>query len=261
VSIEPADAAVADSRVVGVERIGEYQVLSLRAPEVARRTIPGQFVMLSSGALLNRPFSVFRAEADVVAVAFDVIGAGTAWLADRALGDEITVVGPLGAGFSMDADGPVVAVGGGYGAAPLFLLAGRLRHTGIPVHGVLGAARASRVFGAEHASEVFDSATFTTEDGSLGARGLVTDVLDDFVARAGASRIAACGPMPMLETVSSRARDLGLPCEVAVEEFMACGIGVCWTCVIPVASRDGEPRYDRSCTEGPCFDGTAVAWG
>jgi dihydroorotate dehydrogenase electron transfer subunit len=260
VSTVLSEATVADTRVVGVERVGDYQVLSLRAPEIARRTIPGQFVMLSSGALLRRPFSVFRADADSIAVAFDVIGSGTRWLASRSLGDEVSIVGPLGTGFSMEAEGPVVVVGGGYGAAPLFLLAERLRPAGTPVHAVLGAARAARVFGRDQADGYFDSVTFTTDDGSLGTRGLVTDVLGDLIARTGATRIAACGPMPMLEAVSARARDLGVPCEVAVEEFMACGIGVCWTCVVPVDG-DGEPRYDRSCTEGPVFDGSAVAWG
>ena len=256
-----AEAAVVDTRVVGVERIGEYHVLTVRAPSIARRTIPGQFVMLSSGALLGRPFSVFRAEEDSVSVAFDVIGDGTRWLGSRALGDALSVVGPLGTGFATDADGPVLAVGGGYGAAPLFLLAERMRPSGTPVHAILGAARSSRVFGKEHAERIFDSVAFTTDDGSLGTRGFVTDVLAAAVASTGATRIAACGPMPMLEAVSTMARELGVPCEVAVEEFMACGIGVCWTCVLPVASGNGEPRYDRSCTEGPVFDGAKVAWG
>lgn len=257
-SAASAEAIAATARVVACERFGDYQVLSVRAADIARRTIPGQFVMLSSGALLNRPFSVFRADADEVAIAFDVIGSGTGWLAARALGDEVAIVGPLGSGFSIDG-GPLVAVGGGYGAAPLFLLAQRLREAGTNVHAALGAARAARVFGADAAAGVFDSATFTTEDGSLGTKGLVTEVLDDLVRRTGATRIAACGPMPMLEAVSDRARKLGLPCEVAVEEFMACGIGVCWTCVVPTGN--GEPRYERSCTEGPVFDGMAVAWG
>ena len=260
-SVALAEPIVAEGRVIGVDRVGDYQVLSMRAPEIARRTIPGQFVMLSAGALVRRPFSVFRVEGDAVAVAFDVIGPGTSWLAGRALGDEVSIVGPLGTGFSLDGPGPVIAIGGGYGAAPLFLLAERLRAAGVAVHAVLGAARAARVFGADVADRVFDSVTFTTDDGSLGIRGLVTDALVDLAARTGASRIAACGPMPMLEAVSTRARELHVPCEVAVEEFMACGIGVCWTCVLPVASGNGEPRFDRSCTEGPVFDGSAVVWG
>ena len=255
-----ADAVATTARVVRVERIGEYQVLSLRAPDIARRTLPGQFVMAEAGSLLRRPFSVFRAERDVVAVGFDVIGVGTRWLADRALGDDLGVVGPLGSAFSLDAGGPVLAVGGGYGAAPIFLLAERLRAAGTPVHAILGAARETRVFGADIAARTFDSVAITTEDGTLGTRGRVTDVIADVVERTRATRIAACGPMPMLEAISATARELGLACEVAVEEFMACGIGVCWTCVVGVHA-NGSVAYQRSCTEGPVFDGKAVAWG
>jgi dihydroorotate dehydrogenase electron transfer subunit len=254
------DAVEVRGRVVADDRIGEYQILTLRAPDIARRTIPGQFVMLEAGNLLRRPFSVFRAESDMIAVAFDVIGAGTRWLASRALGDEMSIAGPLGTGFALDGGGPTLAVGGGYGAAPLFLLAQRLHPIGDQVHAILGAARAARVFGADEASRIFDSVTVTTEDGSLGTKGLVTDVLAETLSATGARRIAACGPMPMLEAVSARAKELKVPCEIAVEEFMACGIGVCWTCVIPVNGR-GETRFLRSCTEGPVFDGAIVAWG
>ena len=253
------DGVETAARVVACERMGEYAILSLRAPEVASRTIPGQFVMLDAGALLRRPFSVFRAEADVIAVAFDVIGSGTRWLAERSLGDELGVAGPLGVGFNLHAPGPLLAVGGGYGAAPLFLLAQRLRPRRTAVHALLGSARAARLFGADLAAGAFDSAAFTTEDGSRGERGVVTDVLADVAARTGAARIVACGPMRMLAAVAAKASELGLPCEVAVEEFMACGVGVCWTCVIPV-HRGDDIAYERSCTVGPVFDGAEVAW-
>jgi dihydroorotate dehydrogenase electron transfer subunit len=255
------DPVETTGRVVGVERLGQYHVVTLRAPDVTRRTAPGQFVMVESGRLLRRPFSVFRATHDTIAVAFDVIGAGTTRLAALTLGDGVALAGPLGAGFSLDRDGPTIAVGGGYGAAPLFMLAERLRPAGHLVHAVLGGARAARVFGADEAPGVFDSVAITTQDGSLGTRGIVTDVIGDVAARSGAVRVAACGPMPMLAAVSRSCADLGLECEVAVEEFMACGIGVCWTCVIGVASNEnGGVRYLRSCTEGPVFDGAAVSW-
>jgi dihydroorotate dehydrogenase electron transfer subunit len=260
VSAALADAVETRGRVSGIERIGEYQILTLRAPDVARRTIPGQFAMIEAGRLLRRPFSIFRATTDEISVAFDVIGEGTRWLAERALGDDVAIAGPLGTGFSLNAEGPTVAVGGGYGAAALFLLAERLRPGGHPVHAVLGAARGSRVFGHDDARRVFDSVAITTDDGSLGTKGLVTDVLADVVARTGARRVVACGPMPMLEAASVRCRELSLPCEVAVEEFMACGVGICWTCVIPIGDGD-DVRYLRSCTEGPVFAGEAVAWG
>jgi dihydroorotate dehydrogenase electron transfer subunit len=255
-----ADAVETIGRVVATERVGEYQILTLRAPEIARRTMPGQFAMIEAGSVLRRPFSIFRAAADTLSVAFDIIGDGTRWLATRALGDELALAGPLGSAFSREAGGTTIAVGGGYGAAPLFLYAERARAVGEAVHAVLGAARAARVFGRDDAQHIFDSVAVTTEDGSLGTKGLVTDVLAEAAARTGARRVVACGPMPMLAAVSERCRDLNLACEVAVEEFMACGIGVCWTCVIPMNGA-GDPTNQRSCTEGPVFDGRAVAWG
>jgi dihydroorotate dehydrogenase electron transfer subunit len=257
VSATLVDAVETTGRVVATRRLGDYMVLTLRAPDVARRTIPGQFVMVDSGAQLRRPFSVFRAEEDTIAIAYDVIGPGTRKLATRVLGDELALAGPLGAGFSLSAEGPTVAVGGGYGAAPLFLFAERVRPGGHGVHAIIGAARAARLFGTNDADEAFDSVTITTDDGSFGKKGLVTDALGGVVKKTGAKRVIACGPMPMLAAVSSRCRELDLPCEVAVEEFMACGIGVCWTCVVPTT--DGN--FVRSCTEGPVFDGAEVAWG
>ncbi len=110
-----AEAVETTGHVVAIERIGEYQVLTLRAPEVARRTIPGQFAMIEAGCLLRRPFSIFRAVGDAISVAFDVIGDGTRWLAERSLGDELAISGPLGTGFSLDPEGPTVAVSGRLG--------------------------------------------------------------------------------------------------------------------------------------------------
>ncbi|HTE70219.1 MAG TPA: dihydroorotate dehydrogenase electron transfer subunit, partial [Actinomycetes bacterium] len=103
--------------------------------------------------------------------------------------------------------------------------------------------------------------TVTTGDGSAGRRGLVTDPLPDLLARTGAGRVYACGPMPMLAAVSRVAADAGVPCQVAVEEQMACGTGICFSCVLPVSGPVGEPtRMARSCLEGPVFDGAAIAW-
>lgn len=258
-----ADAVETSGRVTHVGRVGAYVVLTIRVPQVARRTQPGQFVMLRSGCLLRRPFSVYRADEETITVAFDIIGDGTRYLATRVLGDEVAVAGPLGNGFTLDAEGPTIAIGGGYGASALFLLAERLRPNGHAVHALFGAAREARVFGHDAAGKVFDSVAVTTEDGSLGTKGLVTDLLPTVAKKTGARRVAACGPMPMLEAAAARSRELGLDCEVAVEEFMACGIGVCWTCVIPIDG-DGaatEPAFQRSCTEGPVFDGAKVAWG
>jgi dihydroorotate dehydrogenase electron transfer subunit len=121
---------------------------------------------------------------------------------------------------------------------------------------VLGAATESRLFGALDAKRVSDTAAITTDDGSAGLHGRVTDALDPFLERADV--VYACGPMPMLAAVSKRALLDQIPVHVAVEEAMACGIGVCMTCVLPVRGSDGVPHLVRSCVEGPVFPGERV---
>lgn len=245
------------ARVRSSGRAGPYVVLGVEAPEIARRARPGQFVNLAQSApghLLRRPFSIFGVRGDVVLVAFDVVGAGTEWLAARGEGDPVEAAGPLGSWFTPPQPGTTaLLVGGGYGAAPLFYFAETLRAAGIATRMILGAATASRLFDPARAAELVDTLIVATEDGSAGVRGRVTDAMDG----AGGEAVYACGPMPMLAAVAAAAG--GRACEVAVEEFMACGIGVCWTCVVPT-HEDGYRRYLRSCTDGPVFDGSALAW-
>jgi dihydroorotate dehydrogenase electron transfer subunit len=175
----------------------------------------------------------------------------------------VDVLGPLGRPFTPpEAPQGCVLVGGGYGTAPLFFLAGELRAGRCRVDFAIGAATASRLLDAMEAKRLGHSLTVTTDDGSAGRRGLVTDPLPDLLARTGAGRVYACGPMPMLAAVSRVAAAAGVPCQVAVEEQMACGTGICFSCVVPVRPEGspGESRMARSCLEGPVFDGTAIAW-
>jgi dihydroorotate dehydrogenase electron transfer subunit len=153
-----------------------------------------------------------------------------------------------------------VLVGGGYGSAPLFMLAERLRSRSCPVHMVLGAGRQERLFGALEAKRAAQSVTVTTEDGSMGVRGRVSDVLPDLLERTGAAVVYSCGPMGMLRAVTGVALVHGAWSQTAVEEAMACGIGVCMTCVLPVVGDDGVTRMVRSCVEGPVFRGDQVRW-
>lgn len=155
---------------------------------------------------------------------------------------------------------PCVLVGGGYGSAPLFWLAERLRERGCPVQMVLGAASESRLFGVVDARRSADGVTVCTDDGSAGQRGWVSDVLPEVISRTGAKAVYACGPMGMLESVTTIATAHGAVAQVAVEEAMACGIGVCMTCVMPVRGADGDTRMVRSCVEGPVFRGDRVRW-
>jgi dihydroorotate dehydrogenase electron transfer subunit len=196
-----------------------------------------------------------------VDIVFSVNGKGTAWLAERRRHDPIDVVGPLGRPFKLPAE-PVscVLIGGGYGSAPLFSLGEQLRERGCRVDFVLGAATEDRVFGALDGKRMAQSIAITTEDGSVGDKGRVTDVLPRIIERADAAVLYACGPMGMLQAVAELADRHGIHAQCAVEESMACGIGVCMTCVMPVIGDDGVTRMVRSCMEGPVFMGDRVRW-
>jgi dihydroorotate dehydrogenase electron transfer subunit len=161
-----------------------------------------------------------------------------------------------------DGDGPpaCLLVGGGYGTAPLFLLAGELHARGCPVDLLVGASTAARLLDPDGCARLGRSLTVTTDDGSAGRRGVVTDAMPELLARARTGLVYACGPMPMLAAVSRTAAAAGVPCQVAVEERMACATGICFSCVVPVLDRPGPSRMARSCVEGPVLDGAAVAW-
>ncbi len=259
----------ATCEVLARRRQGAYWLLSISAPEIADRAEPGQFVNIAvegREALLRRPFSIARVSkqgpfAGTLDVVFDAHGPGTEWLTALDPHDVLDVVGPLGNPFPLPKRKvPCLLVGGGYGTAPLFFLAERLVREGQRVDLIVGAASQARLLDVIEAKRASASVTFTTEDGSYGERGRVTDVLEEVANRCGSGVVYACGPNPMLRAVSEKCVELELPVQVAVEEHMACGVGVCWTCVLPIRSKDGEVRMKRSCIDGPVFNGSKVAW-
>ena len=260
-----------NGEVLSVKRIGAYTEMTVIAPGMPELTRPGHFVAVQVGGptssmLLRRAFALYDVQArgvygGTVQFVFAVHGKGTAWLAERRAGDRLDVVGPLGKPFRLPAH-PVNAtlVGGGYGSAPLLPLARVLRERGCRVSFVLGAGSVDRLFGQLDAKRMADTIAVTTDDGSAGERGRVSDVLPAVLAKTDCDVVYACGPMGMLRAVSDLATERGLPCQVAVEESMACGIGVCMTCVLPVVGDDGQTRMVRSCVEGPVFLGDRVRW-
>lgn len=252
-----------------MRRVGAYQVLTLVAPGVAEQARPGQFVALRVGEahsalLLRRAFAIYDVKqrgvyGGTVEIVFAVRGAGTRWLAARRVHDPVDVVGPLGRPFALPRDPcSALLVGGGYGSAPLFALAELLRGRGCRVDFALGAATADRLFGKLEAKRISASIAVTTDDGSDGQQGRVTDTVAELMTRGATDVVYACGPMPMLAEVSRLATGRGIACQVAVEEAMACGIGVCMTCVLPVVGENGVTRMVRACTEGPVFTGDRV---
>jgi dihydroorotate dehydrogenase electron transfer subunit len=248
--------------VVGRRPVSAYVELSLAAPEIAERAAPGQFVAFviggpASALLLRRSIAISGTRDGVVTVVVAPHGPGSTWLAGLQVGERVDVVGPLGRPFPMPEPGvPALLVGGGYGAAALVGLAARLRDGGSPVAAVTGAASADRLCSVDELSAVAEPVAVTTDDGSAGRPGRVTVAVDELIADAGV--VYACGPMAMLRAVADAATAAGVPSYVAVEESMACGIGVCMTCVLPVVGEDGRTRFARSCTEGPVFGGDRV---
>ncbi len=261
--VPPAPAAPVQ-RVVEVAArrpVGAYVELVLDAPDVAGAAEPGQFVAFAVGGptsamLLRRSIAIAGAADGRVTVVVAPHGPGSTWLAGLQPGATVDVVGPLGRPFPLPAPGtPALLVGGGYGAAALVGLAALLGERGSPVVAVCGAATADRLSSVEELSALAE-VVVTTDDGSAGRQGWVTDAMAEVVGRVGV--VYACGPMGMLRAVAEAATAAGLPSYVAVEESMACGIGVCMTCVLPIVGEDGRTRFSRSCTEGPVFGGDRV---
>jgi dihydroorotate dehydrogenase electron transfer subunit len=259
------------AEVLATRRAGEYQVLTLAAPGIPGRARPGHFAAVAigderSGMLLRRAFSISRVErkgaaGGVLELVIAPHGPGTGWLVQRRRGDWLDVLAPLGRPFVLPSE-PVAAVlvGGGYGAAPLFWLAEQLLARGCRVDFILGAATDAKLYGTLEGRRIGHSMTVTTDDGSAGTAGRVTDALPAVMDEQDSDIVYSCGPMGMLAAVTEIAAARGAHSQTAVEEAMACGIGVCMTCVLPVVGSDGRTRMTRSCLAGPVFDGHTVRW-
>jgi dihydroorotate dehydrogenase electron transfer subunit len=257
--------------IFAVQRSGEYFQFTVVAPGIAAGFRPGHFVAVAVGGpnssmLLRRAFALYGATpsgdyAGTVQFVVAAHGPGTEWLVGQPAGATLDLIGPLGTPFPVPTDPvPAVLVGGGYGTAPLIPLAQRLIAAGSEVELIVGAASAGRLFGELVAKRILGSVTVTTDDGSAGSQGRVTDPLPAAIERLDAQVVYACGPMGMLRAVGEVARAHAIPAQVAVEEAMACGIGVCMTCVLPVQGDDGRSRFVRSCVDGPVFLADRVRW-
>jgi dihydroorotate dehydrogenase electron transfer subunit len=257
--------------ILSVKRVGEYTEFTCVAPGIAATAKPGHFVAVAVGGpntpmLLRRAFALYSATpsgdfAGTIQFVVAENGPGTQWLVRQQAGQTLDIVGPLGTPFPLPAGPkPAVLVGGGYGTAPLIPLAQALIAQGSPVEIIVGAATASRLFGELVAKRTVGTVTVTTDDGSAGEQGRVTDVLPAMIDRIKAEVVYACGPMAMLRAVGDVAKVKGIRAQVAVEESMACGIGVCMTCVLPVRGDDGSSRFVRSCVDGPVFDAERIRW-
>lgn len=257
--------------VVSNKRIGQYHQLLLSVGEVVTHCRPGNFVAIAvggenSGLILRRAFAISRTShrgdyGGTMELIVAPHGAGSRWLCNQTEGVALDMVAPLGSAFGIPTE-PVQAllIGGGYGSAPLFGLAEVLKSRGCRVDMILGASSAGKIYAPTEGKRSVNSLKIYTEDGSAGILGKVTDPLENLIAEGAVDVIYSCGPMGMLSAISRITSTTDVVHQCAVEESMACGIGVCMTCVLPVESSDGVLSMLRSCIDGPVMDGAAVRW-
>ncbi len=263
------------ARVIGNYRLSpEYNVLALDAPVIAGATTPGQFVMVKPDRgiepLLRRPFSVFEVLRDAqgrasgLSILSKRVGISTSRIFDAEAGDIVQCLGPLGRPFSVpDAGTDVWMVAGGVGLAPFWTVAESLARRGTALTLFYGGRRDADLFYLDYFTRLGVTLVLTTEDGSRGERGRVTVPLDRALATAPADRqilIQACGPEPMLAAVARLAARHRRACEVSVERVMGCGLGGCYSCVVPVKADQGGFHHVRSCLGGPVFDAATLVW-
>ncbi|MDZ4166062.1 MAG: dihydroorotate dehydrogenase electron transfer subunit [Smithellaceae bacterium] len=230
---------------------------------------PGQFALLKllrgHDPLLGRPLSIYDFDPanGVATFLYQVVGRGTAALSLQKKGNEIGLFGPLGRPFQVpEGASRLVLVAGGIGVAALNLLAREYgRRRGCRIDCYLGARSASDIIGLEQLRSACDQVKITTEDGSVGEKGLVTEILvRDLteLAEAGA-HLYACGPRGMLARLAVMLQECDSPCQISLEERMACGLGACLGCVVEVKDLPDVP-YRRVCCDGPVFDIREICW-
>lgn len=257
--------------IVSNKRVGAYHQILINVGEIVKTCRPGNFVAISVGGessrmVLRRAFAISRvSDSSQYGGTMELIiaphGSGSKWLCSQPEGTEVDIVAPLGTAFGIPTE-PVNAllIGGGYGSAPLFGLADVLKSRGCKVDMLLGASVGSKIYAPMEGKRSVNSLKIYTEDGSMGERGRVTENLLDIIDSREVDVIYSCGPMAMLSAITQLISGTEVIHQCAVEESMACGIGICMTCVLPVSNSDGTTSMLRSCIDGPVMDGSLVRW-
>lgn len=224
----------------------------LQAPSIALRSHPGQFVQVGlqqGGTLLRRPLGL--AEADTlhgsISLIYRVVGKGTEAMSKLKPGDTVKILGPLGHGFGKETKKPLL-VGGGMGLSPLLYYAQWLSAHKIRVDVLMGGRTAEELFWQQPFAECASNIYLTTDDGSLGVKGFVTDLLPKILTKSDYDKVIVCGPEIMMENVYKVCREKIVPCEVSLERRMGCGLGACLSCSID--TRSGRRKV---CKDGPVF--------
>ena len=257
--------------IVSNKKVGQYHQIIINVGDLAALCKPGNFVAINVGGdtssmILRRAFAISRVSVNsTFGGTMELIvaphGQGSRWLCAQGEGAVLDIVAPLGTAFGIPTEAvPVLLVGGGYGSAPLFGLAEVLNARGCRVDMILGASTGSKIYAPMEGKRAVNSMRIYTEDGSMGQAGRVTDPMPEIIRDLDIDVVYSCGPMPMLSAITKITDEFSVVHQCAVEEAMACGIGVCMTCVLPVENGDGTVSMLRSCIDGPVMDGSKVQW-
>lgn len=233
--------------------------LTILCPDIAGQTKAGQFVHIRvPGHILRRPISIadYDAEKGTVRIIYEIRGEGTEILAGLKAGDMIDILGPLGNGYTLPETGRVVVVGGGIGVPPLLAVAKRF---GAGAAAILGFRSAQAAILENDFKKTGANTILCTDDGTMGRKGFVTSALEELLASERPDCICACGPMIMLKKVAEIVAAHSVPCQVSLEERMACGVGACLGCACKIR-RDGQEVYLHVCKDGPVFSGEEVVF-
>jgi dihydroorotate dehydrogenase electron transfer subunit len=258
------------AEIISNKKVGPYHHMVFAVGDIALSVRPGNFVAISVGgensaSILRRAFAIYRATdkgllGGTVELVVAPHGSGSKWLCSLNVGDFVDLIGPLGTAFGIPTTpANTMLIGGGYGSAPLFALAEMLKNRGCRVDMVLGASTASKIYAPLEGKRSVSSLTLSTDDGTAGVHGQITESIPRLIREFNTEVIYSCGPMSMLSSINKIAQDFDLVHQCSVEESMACGIGVCMTCVVPVRVED-EIKMLRTCIDGPVIDGAKIIW-
>lgn len=256
------------ARIVSNQQVGpRLHLMVVDSPDIAETIEPGQFVHMKvprmEAHILRRPFSVYArdAQAGTIDILYQVVGFGTDHMTTLEAGEECELIGPVGKVWNPPARGRCLLVGGGVGAAPLFMLCQQIAASDASVDVVLGAQTEQALVCRRRYAELLGvEPACATDDGTYGRPGFCTSLVEealDAAADEGSpyDYVAVCGPEPLMKIVAAQAKRAGVRCEVSMEKRMACGIGACLSCVVDTV--DGKKR---ACVDGPVFDAEKVVW-
>jgi len=254
------------ARIIDKKSWNDYFLLSLESPRIASQAQPGQFIMVRIShhpyPLLRRPFSIHSKDEKSIEIFFQVSGLGTDLLSQKKVHDTLDILGPLGKGFHRGASlkgKDAVAAGGGRGIAPLYFLAQELRSQGASVKIFYGGKSLEDI----PLKEKFEAERFdlycSTDDGSFGFKGFISEYLKAELEKFTPSRIFSCGPEEMMRKIAQFAAEKDIPAELSLESVMGCGFGVCWGCVKRI-KKNGEEGWVKICEEGPVFSSDEIIW-